>query len=173
MRVQTKRQTIYQLYVQGGRHLPFMVIHHGLLHWHYDVIVRIHRKFKVGPIDRVTMYHTHRPTDDSPPGVLEHAAERVYNDFPTYGDPKNVPVYEVEHVPYQCKHWAEPLWYRIGKGWSIRTLEREQAEHDHTNLAAVEHRETPRERINTAGEAFRGAAEYNIDKEEEPSILDL
>jgi hypothetical protein len=164
MRIQTKRQTIWQLYVQGGHHLPFMVIHHGLLHWHYDVIVRIHRKYKVGPIDKVTMYHAHHPNEgDNPIRGLERVAMKEWSNRVPGDHP----------LPYTCQHWAEPIWYRIGKGWSIRTLDREQAEHDHTDLAAVEHRETPRERINTAGEAFRGAAEYNIDKEEEPSILDL
>jgi hypothetical protein len=116
-----------------------MVIHHGLLHWHYDVIISIHRRFRVGKIDNVRMWHTIRPTTEHPMWELLGAVKRerkqhYIRDLLNTGEDLTTPVL--------CKHFAEPIWYRIGPGWRIISEPSKEESHDHTSLERLDNSET-------------------------------
>jgi len=117
MILQVEGHTIWQLYVMGHRHLPFMVIHRGKMHWKRDCIVSIHRIGGVGKIDKVLMYHlTEKGTKDSLFDVVQDAKDASSRTnklgFPT---------------PSICGLFDEPIWYRVGLGWRIvQTVDPEQ-----------------------------------------------
>jgi hypothetical protein len=111
MILQVEGHTIWQLYVMGHRHLPFMVIHRSLTFgiWKRDAIVSIHRIGGVGKIDKVLMYHlTEKGTKDSLFDVVQDAKDASSRTnklgFPT---------------PSICGLFNEPIWYRVGPSWRI------------------------------------------------------
>jgi hypothetical protein len=123
MRIQTKPQTIWQLYVQGGHHLPFMVIYKASEHWHRDVIVRIHRMFKVGPIDRVSMYRVYR--ESGPNGTYVYPLENGMS-IRTLSEKMKGSRRLYERLlgpPVLCRHFAEPIFIRVGHEWSYNRPE--------------------------------------------------
>jgi hypothetical protein len=139
MKVQTKRQTIWVLYVQGGRHLPFMVIHKGKTHWNHYVILSIHRKWKVGKIDKVTMVHATFDEESRRYVMMDEDQElnglgRAMNGYKTHELNS-----ERGALTLLCKHFAEPIWYRIGKGWRIVTVSEGHPEEDAERSREAQH----------------------------------
>jgi hypothetical protein len=119
MRLQTERQTIYQLYVQGGRKLPFMVIHHGLLHWHRDVIVSIHRHLRFGSIDKVLMYHCSEHNAQWNDGYDKVDLDTSFDELSNAINKSRLTNKLGKPTPVICQHWDEAVWYRVGLGWRV------------------------------------------------------
>jgi hypothetical protein len=111
MILQVEGHTIWQLYIMGGRRLPFAVMHKSIALgiWKRDAIVSIHRRLGVGKIDKVLMYHLgeHRATTDLYPVLFDaQESSRRSNKLGILS-------------PSLCGLFDEPIWFRFGPGYRI------------------------------------------------------